>query len=148
MILLCLASSTTPRRRNLLTALAQCTVSHFRSSSTKSSSWFLSSLTECHKRCMFCGHSLSIVEMKKEWRVKQITSTFQFATLETAGNFWRPEKNWPIADGRIPSNDPRSPRESQLVPVSFSFLVANRLLPRHMGIKNLKGKWCHSNIIP
>ena len=31
-------------RRNLLTALAQCTISHFRSSSTKSSSWFLSSL--------------------------------------------------------------------------------------------------------
>ena len=35
-ILLCLASSTRPRRRNLLAALAQCTVSHFRSSS-----WFL-----------------------------------------------------------------------------------------------------------
>ena len=43
-ILLCLASSTTPRRRNLLVALARCTVTHFRSSSTKSSSWFLSSL--------------------------------------------------------------------------------------------------------
>ena len=42
--LLCLASSTRPRRRNLLAALAQYTVSHFRSSSTKSSSWFLSSL--------------------------------------------------------------------------------------------------------
>ena len=41
--LLCLASSTRPRRRNLLAALAQYTVSHFRSSSTKSSSWFLSS---------------------------------------------------------------------------------------------------------
>ena len=46
---LCLASSTRPRRRNLLAALAQYTVSHFRSSSTKSlstksSSWFLSSL--------------------------------------------------------------------------------------------------------
>ena len=37
--LLCLASSTRPRRRNLLAALAQYTVSHFRSSS-----WFLSSL--------------------------------------------------------------------------------------------------------
>ena len=36
-ILLCLVSSTTPRRRNLLAALAQCTVSHFRSSSTKRS---------------------------------------------------------------------------------------------------------------
>ena len=35
MTLLCLASSTTPRRPNLLTALAQCTVSHFRSSSKK-----------------------------------------------------------------------------------------------------------------
>ena len=34
MILLCLASSTTPRRRNLLVALAQYTVTHFRSSST------------------------------------------------------------------------------------------------------------------
>ena len=45
MILLCLASSTTPRRQNLLVALAQYTVTHFRSSSTKSSSWFLSSLT-------------------------------------------------------------------------------------------------------
>ena len=44
MILLCLASSTGPRRRNLLVALAQYTVTHFRSSSTKSSSWFLSSL--------------------------------------------------------------------------------------------------------
>ena len=32
------------RRQNLLIALAQCTVSHPRSSSTKSSSWFLSSL--------------------------------------------------------------------------------------------------------
>ena len=42
--LLCLASSTRPRRRNLLAALAQYTVSHFRSSSTKSSWWFLSSL--------------------------------------------------------------------------------------------------------
>ena len=40
-ILLCLASSTRPRRQNLLAELAQCTVSHFRSSSTKSSSWFL-----------------------------------------------------------------------------------------------------------
>ena len=40
----CLASSTRPRRRNLQAALAQYTVSHFRSSSTKSSSWFLSSL--------------------------------------------------------------------------------------------------------
>ena len=40
MIVLCLASSTTPRRRNLLVALAQYTVTHFRSSS----SWFLSSL--------------------------------------------------------------------------------------------------------
>ena len=44
MTLLCLASSTTPRRRNLLVALAQYTVTHFRSSSTKASSWFLSSL--------------------------------------------------------------------------------------------------------
>ena len=35
-ILLCLASSTTPRRRNLLVALAQYTLTHFRSSSTKS----------------------------------------------------------------------------------------------------------------
>ena len=35
---LCLASSTRPRRRNLLAALAQYTVSHFRSSSTKLSS--------------------------------------------------------------------------------------------------------------
>ena len=43
-ILLCLASSTTPRRRNLLVALAQYSVTHFRSSSTKPSSWFLSSL--------------------------------------------------------------------------------------------------------
>ena len=43
-IVLCLASSTTPRRRNLLVALAQYTVSHFWSSSTKSSSRFLSSL--------------------------------------------------------------------------------------------------------
>ena len=41
---LCLASSTRPRRRNLLAAVAQYIVSHFRSSSTKSSSWFLSSL--------------------------------------------------------------------------------------------------------
>ena len=41
---LCLASSTRPLRRNLLAALAQYTVSHFRSSSTKSSLWFLSSL--------------------------------------------------------------------------------------------------------
>ena len=32
-ILPCLASSTTPRRQNLLTALAQCTVPYFRSSS-------------------------------------------------------------------------------------------------------------------
>ena len=39
MIVLCLASSTTPRRRNLLVGLAQYTVTHFRSSS-----WFLSSL--------------------------------------------------------------------------------------------------------
>ena len=44
MILLCLASSTTPRRRNLLVTLAQYSVTHFRSSSTKPSSWFLSSL--------------------------------------------------------------------------------------------------------
>ena len=44
MILLCLASSTTPRRPNLLVALAQYSVTHFRSSSTKPSSWFLSSL--------------------------------------------------------------------------------------------------------
>ena len=44
MILLCLASSTTPRRRKLLVALAQYTVTHFRSSSTRPSSWFLSSL--------------------------------------------------------------------------------------------------------
>ena len=43
-IVLFLASSTTPRRRNLLVALAQYTVTHFWSSSTKSSSWFLSSL--------------------------------------------------------------------------------------------------------
>ena len=35
---LCLASSTRPRPRNLLAALAQYTVSHFRSSSTKLSS--------------------------------------------------------------------------------------------------------------
>ena len=40
----CLASSTRPPRRNLPAALAQYTVSHFRSSSTKPSSWFLSSL--------------------------------------------------------------------------------------------------------
>ena len=39
MIVLCLASTTTPRRRNLLVALAQYTETHFRSSS-----WFLSSL--------------------------------------------------------------------------------------------------------
>ena len=39
-----LASSTTPRRRNLLAALAQYTVTHFWSSSTKSLSWFFSSL--------------------------------------------------------------------------------------------------------
>ena len=38
-ILLCLASSMTPRRRNLLVALAQYTVTHFRPPS-----WFLSSL--------------------------------------------------------------------------------------------------------
>ena len=43
-ILLCLASSTTPRPRNLLVALAHYSVTHFRSSSTKPSSWFLSSL--------------------------------------------------------------------------------------------------------
>ena len=43
-IVLCLASSTTPRRRNLLVALAQYTVTHFWSSSTKSLSWFFSSL--------------------------------------------------------------------------------------------------------
>ena len=43
MIVLCLASSTTPRR-NLLVALEQYTVTHFRLSSTKSSLWFLSSL--------------------------------------------------------------------------------------------------------
>ena len=43
-ILLCLASSTTPRGRKLIVALAQYTVTHFRSSSTKPSSWFLSSL--------------------------------------------------------------------------------------------------------
>ena len=48
-ILLCLASSTTPRRRNLLVALAQYTVTHFRSSSTKLSSWFLSSLQNAAK---------------------------------------------------------------------------------------------------
>ena len=47
-ILLCLASSTTPRRRNLLVALAQYSVTHFRSSSTKPSSWFLSSLFICY----------------------------------------------------------------------------------------------------
>ena len=41
---LCLASSTRPRRRNLLAAPAQYTVSHFRWSSTKSSSWFSSSV--------------------------------------------------------------------------------------------------------
>ena len=40
----CLASPTTPRRRNLLVAVAQYTVTYFGSSSTKSSSWFLSSL--------------------------------------------------------------------------------------------------------
>ena len=40
-ILLCLASSTSPRRRNLLVALMQYTVTHFRSSS-----WFLSSLID------------------------------------------------------------------------------------------------------
>ena len=40
---LCLASSTRPRRRNLLASLAQYTVSHFRSSSTKSSSCSLMS---------------------------------------------------------------------------------------------------------
>ena len=39
MIVLCLASSTTPRRRNLLVTLAQYTVTHFRSSC-----WFLRSL--------------------------------------------------------------------------------------------------------
>ena len=43
-ILLCLASSTTPRWQNLLVALVQYTVTHFQSSLTKSSSWFLSSL--------------------------------------------------------------------------------------------------------
>ena len=40
---LCLASSTRPRRRNLLAALTQYTVSHFRSSSTRSSSCSLMS---------------------------------------------------------------------------------------------------------
>ena len=49
-ILLCLASSTTPRRRNLLVALAQYSVTHFRSSSTKPSSWFLSSLLKNERR--------------------------------------------------------------------------------------------------
>ena len=42
-ILLCLALSTL-RRRNLLVALAQYTVTHFQSLSTKSSSCFLSVL--------------------------------------------------------------------------------------------------------
>ena len=49
MTLLCLASSTTPRRRNLLVALAQYSVTHFRSSSTKPSSWFLSSLLSANE---------------------------------------------------------------------------------------------------
>ena len=53
---LCLASSTRPRRRNLLAALAQYTVSHFRSSSTKSSSWFLSSLMKKTHHIMMNNH--------------------------------------------------------------------------------------------
>ena len=36
--------SVKPRQRNFQSALAQCSVSHFLSSSTKSSSWFLRSL--------------------------------------------------------------------------------------------------------
>ena len=55
-ILLCLASSTTPRRRNLLVALAQYTVRHFLSSSTKSSSWFLSSLLTSEYRLLNEGN--------------------------------------------------------------------------------------------
>ena len=54
MNLLYLASSTTPRRRNLQVALAQYMVTHFRSSSTKSLSWLLSSLI-----CMVCGFELA-----------------------------------------------------------------------------------------
>ena len=48
------ASSTTPRRRNLLVALAQYTVTHFRSSSTKSSSWLTGlKLTSFHYKSIF-----------------------------------------------------------------------------------------------
>ena len=39
--------------------------------------------------------------------------------------YWGQGKNWPIADRRVPSNDPRSLCERLLGPVSFSFLVAN-----------------------
>ena len=46
------------RRRNLLVTLAQYTVTHFRSSSTKSSSGFLSSLIQGHPTTGFCKLSV------------------------------------------------------------------------------------------
>ena len=75
--LLYLASSTTPRRRNLQVALAQYMVTHFRSSSTKSLSWLLSSLI-----CMVCGRELAakVVVLSARCVLTRIVHEYMIAT--------------------------------------------------------------------
>ena len=110
MTLLCLASSTTPRRRNLLTALAQCTVSHFRSSSTKSSSWFLSSLVTVFRK----PHG-------KYWSTLMWRQT-EGRLPRTGASFCQP-KNTSLAGARSDLDSFPLPEIWYFKKVSVSFLV-------------------------
>ena len=75
--LLCLASSTIPRRRNLLVALAQYIVTHFRSSS-----WFLSSLLRGKIR-HFRNEKVAGAEMRP-------SIVFGIVTEDVPVGYWRP----------------------------------------------------------
>ena len=77
MILLCLASSTTPRRRNLLVGLTQYTVTHVRSSS-----WFLSSLLPGQIR-HFRNEKVAEAEMRP-------SIVFGIVTEDVPVGYWRP----------------------------------------------------------
>ena len=77
MILLCLVSSTTPRRRNLLVALTQYTVTHF-----QSSSWFLSSLLPGQIR-LFRDEKVAGAEMRP-------SIVFGIVTEDVPVGYWRP----------------------------------------------------------
>ena len=84
MILLCLASSTTPPRRNLLVALVQYTATHFRSSC-----WFLSFPIK-GKRAWRASRRVPFIEMavlsKASDKVKTPTLQLRFSNEADANS--------------------------------------------------------------